>query len=177
MWLAVYVGVETAPSEPLTLDVVGPSVSGVEIISTPISGDVYRVFFNEVIRVAVGFDEAVEVSTPTAGPRLTLTIWKTTRAATYMPDLSEASTLVFAYVLQAGDVDVDGISIEEGRAGAWWCRDNRRFGAQEPDRGYQSGGIMPSWMPVVIGSRNSGCPCRWVWSRQAWRRVRSRRRP
>ena len=110
--LTGYFGVETAPSE-LVLDVIGPSVSGVEIISRPASGDAYRASSGEVIRVAVGFDEAVEVSTPTAGPRLTLTIWETARAASYVPGLSEASTLVFAYVLQIGDVDVDGISIEE----------------------------------------------------------------
>ena len=107
-----FFGVETAPSE-LTLDVIGPSVSGVEIVSRPASGDVYRASSGEIIRVAVGFDEAVEVSNPTAGLWLTLTIWKTARAASYMPDLSEATTLVFAYTLRAGDVDVDGISIEE----------------------------------------------------------------
>ena len=107
-----FFGVETAPSE-LVLDVVGPSVSGVEIISRPVSGDTYRASLGEVIRVAVGFDEAVEVSTSTSGPSLTLTIGETTRAASYVPGLSEASTLVFAYELQVGDADDDGISVEE----------------------------------------------------------------
>ena len=107
-----FFGVETAPSE-LVLDVVGPSVSGVEIISRPVSGDTYRASLGEVIRVAVGFDEAVEVSTSTSGPSLTLTIGETTRAASYVPGLSEASTLVFAYELQVGDADDDGISVEK----------------------------------------------------------------
>ena len=107
-----FVGVVTAPSE-LVLDVVGPSVSGVEIVSIPAFGDAYRAADGETIRVAVGFDEAVEVSTPTAGPSLTLTIGETMRAATYAPDLSDVSTLMFTYALQAGDADADGISIEE----------------------------------------------------------------
>ena len=110
--LTDYVGVETAPSE-LVLDVVGPSVSGVEIVSIPASGDAYRAAAGEVIRVAVGFDEAVEASTTTAGPWLTLTIGKTTRVATYAPGLSDASTLIFTYALQAGDADADGVSIGE----------------------------------------------------------------
>ena len=110
--LTDYVGVETAPSE-LVLDVVGPSVSDVAIVSIPASGDAYRAAAGEVIRVEVGFDEAVEVSTTVAGPSLTLTIGETTRAATYAPDLSDVSTLVFTYALQAGDADADGIGIEE----------------------------------------------------------------
>ena len=110
--LTGYFGVETAPSE-LVLDVVAPSVSGVEIVSVPASGDAYQAADSEVIRVEVGFDEAVEVSMPIAGPSLTLTIGETTRAATYIPDLSRATTLVFTYALQTGDVDADGIGIEE----------------------------------------------------------------
>ena len=109
--LAGYVGVETAPSE-LVLDLLGPSVSDVAIVSTPAFGDAYRAADDEVIRVAVGFDEAVEVSTSTSGPSLTLTIGETTRAASYVPGLSGATTLVFAYTLQAGDADADGISVE-----------------------------------------------------------------
>ena len=105
-----FFGVVTAPSE-LILDVVGPSVSDVAIISRPASGDAYRAMDGETIRVAVGFDEAVEVSTSTAGPRLTLTIGETTRAASYAPDLSDASTLVFVYVLQIYDADDNGISV------------------------------------------------------------------
>ena len=110
--LTDYVGVETASSE-LVLDVVGPSVSGVEIVSVPASGDAYRAAAGEVIRVGVGFNEAVETSTTIAGPWLTLTIGETTRAATYVPSSGDASTLVFAYALQAGDADADGISVEE----------------------------------------------------------------
>ena len=108
--LTDFLGVETAPSE-LVLDVVRPSMSDVAIISRPVFGNAYRVAGNEVIRVAVVFDEAVEVSNPIAGPSLTLMIGETPRAATYAPDLSDVSTLVFTYALQAGDVDDDGISV------------------------------------------------------------------
>ena len=107
-----FVSVVTAPSE-MVLDVVGPSMSDVEIVSVPAFGDAYRAVDDEIIRVAVGFNEVVEVSTAVAGPSLTLTIGETTRAATYAPDLSDVSTLVFVYELQAGDADADGISIEE----------------------------------------------------------------
>ena len=110
--LTDFLGVETAPSE-LVVDVIGPSVSGVAIVSVPASGDAYRAADNEVIRVAVGFNEAVEASTTTAGPSLTLTIGGTTRAATYAPDSSDVSTLVFTYALQAGDADDNGVSIGE----------------------------------------------------------------
>ena len=107
-----FFGVVTALSE-LVLDFVAPSVSDVAIISRPASGDAYRAMDGEAIRVAVGFDEAVEVLTPTAGPWLTLTIGETPRAASYAPDLSDASTLVFVYVLQIYDADDNGISVED----------------------------------------------------------------
>ena len=90
-------GVETAASE-LVLDLVGPSVSGVSIVSRPVSDDAYLAANGEVILVAVGFDEVVVVSTSTAGPSLTLTIGGTTRVANYASNLSGASTLVFSYV-------------------------------------------------------------------------------
>ena len=111
--LVIYFGIETEPSEELVLDFIGPSVSDVEIVSKPVVGDAYLASFGEVIRVAVSFDEAVEVSTSISGPSLTLTVGKTTRVATYAPSLSEASALVFAYELQSGDADGDGISVEE----------------------------------------------------------------
>ena len=105
-------GIETAASE-LVLDVVGPSVSGVEIVSVPAGGGTaYSARDGETVRVAVGFDEAAEVSTSTGVPSLTLTIGETTRSAAYAAELSSASTLVFAYVLQADDADEDGISVE-----------------------------------------------------------------
>ena len=107
-----FFGVETAASE-LVVDVVGPSVSNVEIVSVAASGNVYLSSSGEVIRVAVGFDEAVDVSATTDGPSLTLTIGATRRTAAYTPGLSEPSTLVFTYELQADDADVDGISIED----------------------------------------------------------------
>ena len=104
-------GIETAASE-LVLDVVGPSVSGVEIISVPAGGGTaYSARDGETVRVAVGFDEAAEVSTSTGVPSLTLTIGETTRSAAYAAELSNTSTLVFAYVLQADDADEDGISV------------------------------------------------------------------
>ena len=108
--LAGYFGIQTAASE-LVLDLVAPSVSGVNLLSAPAHGDAYLATDGEVILVAVGFDEAVEVSTSTAGPSLTLTIGETTRVASYASSLSEASTLVFTYVLQAGDADEDGIGV------------------------------------------------------------------
>ena len=107
-----HTGVETAASE-LVVDVVAPSVLGVEIISRPDFGAAYLASFGEVIRVEVDFDEAVEVSATTDGPSLTLTIGATMRTAAYAPSLSQATTLVFVYELQVGDADENGISIED----------------------------------------------------------------
>ena len=88
-----------------------PTVSGVSISSTPASGDTYQLA--EVIEVRITFDRNVAVS---GEPLLALTIGSTTRYA----GLSESreavirrdeTVVIFAYVVQSSDSDVDGISI------------------------------------------------------------------
>ena len=88
-----------------------PTVSGVSISSTPASGDTYQLA--EVIEVRVTFDRNVTVL---GEPLLALTIGSTTRQAGLSTSqealLREDETVViFVYVVQSSDSDVDGISV------------------------------------------------------------------
>ena len=86
-----------------------PTVSGVSISSTPASGDTYQLA--EVIEVRITFDRDVAVL---GEPLLALTIGSTTRQAgvvTTRASTFEDDVVIFVYVVQASDSDVDGISI------------------------------------------------------------------
>ena len=82
-----------------------PAVESVFFSRGPASGDTYE--FGESIRVQVNFDRAVTV---TGTPQVTLTIGTQTRHATYIDDGSSAYPR-FSYIVQAADLDTDGISI------------------------------------------------------------------
>ena len=78
-----------------------------EITSNPTSGDTYGI--GETIRVKIVFSEVVHVS---GQPALALSIGANTRQALYASGSgSPDRTLLFAYIVQAGDFDDDGISI------------------------------------------------------------------
>ena len=84
---------------------VAPTVAGVSIGSTPASGDTYGL--SEPIWVRVAFSRPVDV---TGTPQLALTIGSATQQASYNSG-SGSSALWFFHVVQAADVDADGISI------------------------------------------------------------------
>ncbi len=66
----------------------------------------------EELYLAVQFDRDVAVDTTGGRPRVALEIGDSTRHATYMwPFTNTPSRRVFMYVVQAGDVDADGLSI------------------------------------------------------------------
>lgn len=75
-------------------------------ISPPPPDSTFRL--NDTIRVTVTFDKSVA---PTDSSRLALDLEETTRYADYDRDAGPTS-LVFTYVVQPGDLDPTGISIE-----------------------------------------------------------------
>ena len=81
-----------------------PTVSGVSITTSPVSGDTYQLA--ERIQVQVAFDRNVDL---TGEPQLALTIGATTRQAAC--DIYEDFRIWCTYVVQSSDSDSDGISI------------------------------------------------------------------
>ena len=87
-----------------------PTVVASEIVSQPASGDVYR--FGETIEIALEFDEEVDVA---GQPSITILLDDSTnpeRSAVYNRG-SGTGTLVFAYTVQAADLDHDGVELPE----------------------------------------------------------------
>ena len=83
-----------------------PRVTAVSLVSAPARGGTYEL--GEEVEIQVEFDRAVTV---TGDPRLALTIGSDTRYAAYFRGWEEDRYLFFAYAVQAGDRDDDGISI------------------------------------------------------------------
>ena len=81
-----------------------PTVSGVAVASTPVSGDTYGA--GERIEAHVTFAIGVSV---TGSPQLALGIGTQSRTATYVR--LEGQTLVFEYTVVAADADSNGLSI------------------------------------------------------------------
>ena len=95
------------------VDAIEPQVEGAEITSNAGDDDTYVA--GDAIEVSVTFDEIVHVTTPctTATPvelQLLLSVGERTRAADLVGG-SGTRTLRFRYVVQAGDLDDDGISV------------------------------------------------------------------
>ena len=87
------------------VDTTAPTVSSLDITSSPVIGTMYRL--GGKIRATVTFSETVKV---TGKPQLTLTIGSDDKDATYKSG-SNSKNLVFEYTVAAGDADSDGISI------------------------------------------------------------------
>ena len=87
-----------------TVDATPPTVDAVAITSSPKNGT-YKI--GDTIQATVTFSEAVTV---TGTPQLTLTIGNAPKKANWTSG-SGTTSLVFAYTVQSGDVDEDGISI------------------------------------------------------------------
>ncbi|MDD0977135.1 DUF4347 domain-containing protein [Pseudomonas fontis] len=86
------------------VDAVIPTVAGVTV---PQDGS-YNA--GDVLTFTVNASESVLVDTSTGTPRLTLTIGGVTRYATYVSG-SGTGQLVFAYTIQSGNNDADGIQV------------------------------------------------------------------
>ena len=83
-----------------------PAVTSVSFINSPLSGDTYE--FGARIDLRVEFDENVQVAY-LGSPQLTLGIGATTRQARYW--YYSGKSLYFAHIVQAEDVDSNGISV------------------------------------------------------------------
>ena len=82
-----------------------PKVTGAGVWSEPRSGDTYA--RDEVIEVIVAFTEPIVV---TGTPQLTLTVGSATRSAEFTRMSDSERQAFFEYVVQADDLDRDGIS-------------------------------------------------------------------
>ena len=87
------------------VDAVPATVTDVSISSEPGADDTYAA--SDAIEIAVVFDEEVLVS---GDPVVTLSVGAATRFATFTGGGGTA-TLGFAYVVQPGDLDSDGVSV------------------------------------------------------------------
>ena len=85
---------------------------GVRVTSTPATGDTYGL--GETIEITVTFDNAVTVDTSGGTPRIQFRLGppRTDRWAAYSRG-SGGTALVFIYTVQSGDMDNDGIWLEE----------------------------------------------------------------
>ena len=84
------------------------TVATVESFSLGSPRSDYTYEFGEVVFSGVRFDRAVEV---VGEPRLSLTIGSMTRQAHFSLQSSAGRTVTFQYVVQASDVDADGLSV------------------------------------------------------------------
>ena len=80
--------------------------TSVAVISNPVIGDIY--LLDEVIELALTFDRAVLVDTAGGVPSIDLDIGGVQRRVSYVRG-SGSWQLVFAYTVQQGDLDADGI--------------------------------------------------------------------
>lgn len=96
------------------VDAIEPQVTGTQITSNAGNDDTYAA--GDAIEVSVVFDKIVHVTTPcstaTTQPNLELllSVGERTRAADFVSG-SGTQALRFRYVVQAGDLDDDGISV------------------------------------------------------------------
>ena len=88
------------------VDTEPPAVSAVSIVSRPADGDAYTA--GETIIVEVAFSEEVMLG---GLPYIELDIGGVTRHATIAASLEASSRIRFAYQVQSGDTDRDGVSI------------------------------------------------------------------
>ena len=90
---------------------VGPAVTDVSIVSVPQAGDTYRA--GETIEVALTFDGTVLVDT--AGGTPTIQLSANFEGLSGYVRGSGTNRLVFAYTVQAADMDDDGIGVLQSR--------------------------------------------------------------
>ena len=119
-------GVTSEPAE----FTIGPlKVTGVAFASAPASGDTYGA--GENIEVAVTFSDTVVITgMPSISPR----VGSAFKVARYVRG-SESRRLVFAYEVQAADMDADGISMDADQLSVEFGTITSRFGAKVPSFG------------------------------------------
>ena len=93
------------------VDGLNPSITQVEIASTPITAQTYGA--GEAIEVEITFDEVVTVTQTGSQAELLLQVGTNTRRAIYHGG-SRTTVLTYRYVTRASDRDEDGINIGAG---------------------------------------------------------------
>ncbi|WP_420626253.1 cell wall-binding repeat-containing protein [Candidatus Poriferisodalis sp.] len=104
------------------VDTTAPTVTSVEITSPSPEGDsTYENYYAEgdTIMVTVTFSERVAVN-GTGVPTINLNVGGTPKVASFQPgdgttDGDNTTKLMFSYVVVAGDMDSDGVSIDDGQ--------------------------------------------------------------
>ena len=91
------------------MDGIRAAVRGVEIVSTPASGDTYG--RGEAITLVLTFGETVHLTGGPGNPALLLSIGRHTRRQAEYVTGGGSETLRFEYIVQADDEDTDGISV------------------------------------------------------------------
>ena len=140
------------------VDAVAPVVSSIAISSRAGGDSLYAV--GDSIEVTMSFSEEVTVS---GAPQLELDLGGGARTATY--EFTGDSTAVFAYVVQEGDADTDGIAIDAdtlglGNDSAITDRAGNSaelaYGAVTADRAHRVDGVSPTLSSAEVyhtGSR------------------------
>ena len=152
----------SAQESRIRVDGIAPVAVTVDITSDPETDDTYGI--GETIKVDVQFAEEVYVTETGSELQLVLSVGEHSRHARYVTG-SGSDTLEFAYVVQTGDFDDDGISIApdalvggliEDSAGNDWGEAQRRLPptAQHPDHQVDGGGggAVPAVERVEIDS-------------------------
>ena len=153
----------SAQESRIRVDGIAPVAVTVEVTSRPSGRSGYGV--GEEIRVEVQFAESVYVTETGSELQLVLSVGEHSRHASYVTG-SGSATLEFAYVVQTGDFDDDGISIApdalvggliEDGAGNDWGETQRRLPPTAEDRNHRvdggGGGAIPAVESVEIDSR------------------------
>ena len=83
--------------------------NGVQITSTPASGDTYQA--GETVTFTVTFDSDVAVDTTDGTPSLAVTLGSANRQAAYTGIDATQRILTFSYTVASGDLDEDGLSV------------------------------------------------------------------
>ena len=132
-----------------------PQIVGVELVSSPVDRWAYRA--GDTIDVAVRFDQRVEVE---GSPLLALFLGEgdadtTWRGASYLRG-SGTHELLFRYVVQPGDLDVDGITVgaaatAEDRTPAYGFAGTINAAGTDAPIDYAHPGIEPHWQQRVDG--------------------------
>jgi|GEM_PF-6228500 len=90
----------------IIIDTIAPAVKSIELPELPESG-IFKA--GDKLTFALNLDEAVELAG--GQPSLSLNIGGVSRSSEYVAADRDATKLVFAYTVQPGDLDADGISL------------------------------------------------------------------
>ena len=136
------------------VDAVAPEATGVVIVSEPGDDDIYAA--GDHIDLRVSFDGIVKVS---GAPVLLISVGDLSRAARLLD--TRPTQLTFRYVVQRGDLDEDGVSVQAGALQGGTIVDEagnpavRERTVLDPDTGHTVDTIAPAVEGVEITS-NAG---------------------